>query len=57
MIEALRAWAGDHGIHTGRRRYLVVCLDCRALVHVATTGPLSMLAGHEYECRKPDGAR
>lgn len=29
----------ESGMHSGRRRFLVVCLSCRMLLHEATTGP------------------
>lgn len=40
---------GETGIHPGRRRYRVDCLNCQANVHVATTGPSSRIRGHLYE--------
>lgn len=36
----------SHGIHSGRRRYRVVCLTCRTLIHEATTGPGSRVDSH-----------
>lgn len=42
----------DTGIHTGRTRFLVVCLDCQETLHHATTGPSSRITHHLSEAHK-----
>ena len=37
------------GFHSGKRRYLVGCCTCAALLHEATTGPLSHIVEHLHE--------
>lgn len=39
----------EHGFHSGRRRHLVACFTCSALLHVATTGWKSRIAQHLTE--------
>lgn len=34
------------GLHTGRRRYMVVCISCQELIHEATTGPAWNIVMH-----------
>jgi len=34
------------GMHSGRRRYCVVCTTCERLLHEATTGPLERMRAH-----------
>ncbi len=36
----------ESGIHTGRGRFFVCCIDCRELLHEATTGPLGRVDQH-----------
>ena len=38
--------SGDCGIHSGRDRFHVRCLDCEETVHPRTTGPGSLIRGH-----------
>lgn len=37
------------GFHTGRRRYMVECLTCKATIHEATTGPRERIGQHVEE--------
>lgn len=37
------------GIHTGRRRYCVVCSSCERLLHEETTGPIHLMNAHLKE--------
>lgn len=36
----------EEGIHSGRPRYLVVCVTCEVLLHEATTGPVERMDHH-----------
>ncbi len=36
----------EQAIHTGRRRFCVVCSTCEKLIHEATTGPIERLNEH-----------
>jgi hypothetical protein len=44
------------GIHTGRRRYLVACLECGKTLHEATTGAKFLITQHESEPCTPEAA-
>lgn len=37
------------GLHSGRRRYCVVCSTCEKLAHEATTGPIENARRHVRE--------
>ena len=37
------------GLHSGRRRYCVVCTTCEHLAHEATTGPVENARRHLHE--------
>lgn len=39
----------EYGINTGRRRYMVMCLECGKILHEATTGPRHYIDRHEKE--------
>lgn len=43
----------EYGIHSGRRRYLVQCLECGKVLHRATTGPECLTEGHDAETCSP----
>jgi F420-dependent methylenetetrahydromethanopterin dehydrogenase len=40
---------GEYGSDSGRPRYLVACLICDVIVHVATTGPAIRVREHMDE--------
>lgn len=37
----------ETGIHSGRRRFCVVCSRCMVLCHEATTGPIHRMNQHQ----------
>jgi hypothetical protein len=41
------------GLHSGRRRYCVVCSTCEKLAHEATTGPVENARRHVRENNAP----
>jgi hypothetical protein len=42
----------EQSIHTGRRRFCVVCSTCERLIHEATTGPIERLNDHLRSSRR-----
>lgn len=36
----------EQGVHTGRARYKVACVDCDCILHESTTGPTCNIQGH-----------
>jgi hypothetical protein len=34
------------GMHSGRRRYRVICIECGTIIHPATTGPGERVRQH-----------
>lgn len=43
----------EEGIHSGRPRFLVVCVTCEVLLHEATTGPIERMNVHAEGLFKP----
>ncbi len=43
-----------NGLHSGRRRYSVMCRTCKMAVHPATTGPDEMIDMHLREVARGD---
>lgn len=41
-----------YGCDTGRRRFLVKCLDCNEVLHIATTGPNCYIKDHDEQKHK-----